>query len=146
MLLPQAASARLRLVIRGLVIAWLGTAAIPASAASGLDLLCDESEEQSAALDVHVETLAADVVAHDEDLGTVPGAPATAATELSSRATPLSDLKSSSVRDSASELTERDRADTLSGDDDLPGPSSRFPGLSDDEALRYRSEMYRTDI
>lgn len=146
MLLRQAASAKFSLVTRGIFIAWLGALAMPASAASGLDTLCDDSDDQSAGLDVHVEILTADVVGHEEELGAMPGAPSTAAAELRTRATPLSDLKSSSVHEATSELTEKDPADSLSGDDDLPGPSSRFPGISDDEALRYRSQMYRTDI
>lgn len=145
MLIRHATSARLRLVTSGCAVAWLGLLALPAGAASGVDILCDESDEQSDTLDVHVETLSVDIVNHDDVPGVTPDAPSAAA-ELSSRAAPLTDLKSSSVRESASEMSESNPSDALTRDDDLPGPSSRFPGVSDDEALRYRSRMYRTDI
>ncbi|MDJ0940635.1 MAG: hypothetical protein QNJ00_12820 [Woeseiaceae bacterium] len=144
----------------------------PVSAASGVDVLCDRSDPL-ASLDIQPGQLAIDIVDHGaapalpnvlietESEGGEP--PETDARSLAPRAdtilrrifdesyaeSELDDLKPAMTPDAKSivELTvpiDEEAADAESVE--APALDAELPGVPEEELLRYRRQMFRTDI
>lgn len=135
--------------------------------AAPADILCEESDRQSASLEVPAEELSVSVVDHgtddlvdDSPLGpmiprtdtilrqifdeTLPAdQPESAATPASAAtAAPLAELTQPVQGES---VEEREKADTTAVEE-VDSMDTRLPGYAEDEANRYRRQMFRTDI
>lgn len=138
---PQSA---LSSIIRGCaasLVVWLSLAAIPVHAASGVDI-CATNDEAQASLHVPVDKLGlkiADQNAEETDSNSD-------AALVNSIAVTRRKAQNPRLRDSVAEVAEASKPEAAADRQDLPGPDSRFPGVSDDQASRFRRQMYRTDI
>ena len=61
----------------------------------------------------------------------------------SPKAAPIAELTAPAVQEQRRDIEAKEEADA---DRDVQSIDTRVPGLSDDELLRYRRQMYRTDI
>lgn len=142
----------------GVSIALLLAFAAPAFASSGIDSLCTHRAEQHAAVDDH--ELMLEVVDHGpvETLSEAPPAepplpgrpsestilrrifdetPASSDDEVAATEDAIESLPR--ISEPAADASETDAEDALT-------PVLRLPDASDDVMLRYRREMFRTDI
>lgn len=127
-------------LIRVSVAASLFAACVAAHAASGIDGLCDRSDQNNASLDVAVERLRIVVIDHG-DANTVAADDLAAAEDA-----PPTELTVLGIDEKSPGLIEADEADIAGDETGPPTANTRFPGVSDEDWLRYRHQMYRTDI
>ena len=136
---------------------------VPALAASGLTI-CDKAARNKA-----LEVSPAELKAYVVDHGEASAAPQPDATQsgnidaevirdiLDAKAAAGVEhkvLKTSSGSAPVAEATQApnsqeeldERRQEQQGSETVPGVSTRLPGVSEDDAIRFRSEMYRTDI
>lgn len=139
---PRAASI---IGMRGgtLAAAMVFIGAMQAHAATEADAVCDRTDD-AAGLHIPVNQLVLDVADHNipEDQSADKASSPVHTAPIS----PLAELKPSGLTEKGAALAETDDPQVIPVGDDMLGPGSRFPGVSDDDALRYRRQMYRTDI
>lgn len=158
-----------------LLIFALGASVNPVFAATGADASCDQSAEAPTLPEPRAGALSLEVVEHTvsshdapgrlsvdgsaesggSGLEPVPEPPGVEALlrrifdETQIRAPGLAEAEDVDERNAPMAIDKSDSADSASaesddGEDASPGP--RLPGISSDEFLRFKRQMYRTDI
>ena len=134
-----------------------GVLTTPALAATSVRFPCPEAAD--ATLDVSVHVFAAELVNHDAPVASSEGDDAIAAIEeleLAPSNSLLAPRAEAAIRNAfSSSSTEsiagtRSKSNRASDVDEVietdSGMNTRLPGISDDDFLRYKKQMYRRDI
>ena len=154
----QSTSAKRPIVARAAALLMFAVA--PAMAATGVDVLCDRSADP---LHVHEpDTLDLDLIERGLDSAVAAGESqsddmpvsmtprdATILRQIFDEAAPSAPAVDDSEFDGARGIEERapDVAGTAeSGEPEASVPGARLPDISEEESIRFRRHMYRTDI
>ena len=142
-----------RLVSRN--YAWLSSTAVlllgvysaSALASNGFDTQCNEATDELPAVEIPAPSLTIKVVDHGltsaaAEMDAAAAEPSDASVAVA--ATALTDVITETSTENAAEKV--GAKEVVNSNDEPPGTALRLPGVSESDFLRFRRQMYRTDI
>ena len=127
------------------IVVLLGFCSASALASNSFDTQCNEATNELPAVEIPAPSLTIEVIDHGltsaaADMNAAVAEPI----DASVAAAALADVTAKTSTENAAEKV---GAKELAGsDDEPPGTALRLPGVSDSDFLRFRRQMYRTDI
>lgn len=131
--------------LNSIAVLLLGVSSASALASNSFETQCNEAADELPAVEIPTPSLTIEVVDHGltsatADMNAPTAEPGNESVAAAAMAVVISEA---STENAAEEVSAEEAANS---DAEPPGTALRLPGVSDSDLLRFRRQMYRTDI
>ncbi len=131
--------------LNSIAVLLLGVSSASALASNSFETQCNEAVHELPAVEIPTPSLTIEVVDHGLTSATADmNAPTAEPGNASVAAAAMADVISETSTENAAEEVSAEEA--ANSDAEPPGTALRLPGVSDSDFLRFRRQIYRTDI